>query len=136
MQLILLLLFGSYISRSDILRHVIPNSALIAFASSALMLSFWRHDFVTRSTFSLKVAVALFVLNWLTAGVMGMGDLKYLALLSFLVGSSAVFLRGSIYSIGIAGLFALFYLLATRDFKTSVPLAPSITMGYLLALVI
>lgn len=134
MPLVLLLLIGSCISISDVNRHIIPNRFLFYLFITA-SLYFARHGVIAQhAMFAGKAFILLLVLNWLSASVIGMGDLKYLLAISFLVGNRIDFSRGAFYSIVCAFTWGLVVLVRTRTLDASIPLAPSITAGYLVAM--
>jgi Flp pilus assembly protein protease CpaA len=83
--------------------------------------------------FTIKVFLFLAVFQWITAGVMGMGDAKYLLLLAFLVGSAPLFFRGLCFSLLGAGAICLVYVIVKRSFNIDIPLAPAFTLGFTLA---
>jgi len=98
MHLALLLAFGFPISISDFYRHIIPNRALIVFAGALCSLLFVNQTLGSHLTFAVKALISLVLFQWITAGVMGMGDVKYLVLLALLVGSGPLYFRGLFFS--------------------------------------
>jgi Flp pilus assembly protein protease CpaA len=136
MQIVLLLTFGLPICVSDFNRHIIPNRTLIAFAASIAALLIFKETFVGHCEFAIKTLLCLAIFQWITAGIMGMGDAKYLFLLAFLVGNSSLFSRGLFFSILGAGVIALIYFLIRRTINIDIPLAPAFTLGFTLAYVL
>ena len=134
MPFALILLFGSWISLIDFTRHIIPNRSLLYLALSVSMYLTINGALGRHALFAGKIFVVLMIVNWLSAGVVGMGDLKYLLVLSFISGNKITFSRGAIFSTGFAFAWGLIVLLKTRTLASSIPLAPSITAGYLVAM--
>lgn len=136
MSLCVIVIFGSLFSYTDIKRHIIPNSYLLVMSlviacSILFAKDWWHHLFV-----GFYIIVGLICFQWLTAGVVGMGDIKYLALLGFLTGSMEIFLKGLQYSLLLSSLFAILIFIHGSSIKACVPLAPPISLGFLLALIL
>lgn len=133
MPLLLIVTFGALVSFSDIDRHVISNVTLAYFLFCVISFNVVHGEFVAHALFTLKVLAILVVFQWLTAGVMGMGDVKYLLVLALLIGAGSIYLRGLIFSILLAGCTGFGYFIIQRSFHVNIPLAPAITLGFLLA---
>ena len=136
MQIVLLLTFGLPICVADFNRHIIPNRTLLAFAASIGALLIFKHTFMGHVEFAIKTLLCVAILQWITAGTMGLGDAKYLVLLALLVGNSSIFSRGLIFSICGAGVIALIYFLIRQSINIDIPLAPAFTLGFVLAFVL
>jgi Flp pilus assembly protein protease CpaA len=136
MQIALLLTFGLPICVSDFNKHIIPNRTLLAFATSIAALLIFKHRFVGHFEFALKVLLCVAIFQWITAGIMGMGDAKYLVLLAFLVGNGFLFTRGLSFTMLAAGLISLIYFIIGRSINIDIPLAPAFTLGFSLAFVL
>lgn len=134
MHLALLLAFGFPISISDFYRHIIPNRVLIAFAGALCALLLVNQTLGPHLAFAVKALVSLALFQWITAGVMGMGDVKYLVLLALLVGSGPLYFRGLFFSAVGAGLISVAYFLIERSLNIDIPLAPAFTLGFTLAI--
>lgn len=134
MQIALLLVFGLPISVSDFCRHIIPNRALLVFAGSICVQILIKQNLVEHLVFALKVLIFLAIFQWITAGVMGMGDAKYLLLLALLIGSGPLYLRGLLFSALVAVVTSLVYFIYGRSLNIDIPLAPSFTLGFALGL--
>ena len=136
MQIALLLVFGFFISAADFSRHIIPNRDLLVFAGSICVFLMMKQNLLLHITFAAKVLLILVVFQWLTTGVMGMGDAKYLFLLSLLVGTAPVYLRGLFFSVLWAFVISLAYFLVRRRLDIDIPLAPAFTLGFTCALIL
>ena len=86
MQIALLLIFGSYLSYTDLTRHIIGNRTLLIFFSAILVLHLLARTLTESLAFFFKAAMVILLLHWLTGALLGMGDAKYLAVLALLIG--------------------------------------------------
>ena len=134
MECVLLLAFGLPVSVSDFYRHIVPNRVLLAFGGVLSAQLLIKQNLGPHLVFALKVATFLAIFQWITAGVMGMGDAKYLFLLALLVGSGPQYFRGLLFSVLVAAVISLAYFILGRSFNIEIPLAPAFTMGFSLAL--
>ncbi len=131
-----IILFGTLFSYTDLKRHVIPNRFLALMLLVILFKIIFTHELQQHLVFGLSAISALTIFQWISGGVVGMGDIKYLALLSLLIGSFTVFVKGLEYSFIAASIMALVVFIHTSSIKASIPLAPPISLGFLLALII
>jgi Flp pilus assembly protein protease CpaA len=136
MQIVLLLTFGLPICVADFNRHIIPNRTLLAFAASIGALLIFKHTFMGHVEFAIKTLLCVAIFQWITAGVMGLGDAKYLVLLALLVGNSSLFSRGLFFSMLAAGVISLIYFIIGRSISIDIPMAPAFTLGFSLAFVL
>ena len=136
MNLIILSIFGVLISYTDLKHQVIPNKYLLVMLMAVAFKLILAHGIRRHLLFALLVVAALALFQWVSAGVVGMGDIKYLAVLAFLTGSFAPFAKGIEYSFFGACIMAIVIFLQRSSIKTSIPLAPPITVGFFLALIL
>jgi Flp pilus assembly protein protease CpaA len=136
MNLILLTTFGTLISFTDFKRQVIPNRYLLAMLLVVAFKLIVTHGIRRHLLFAFLVVAALALFQWASAGVVGTGDIKYLALLAFLTGSFTLFAKGIEYSFFGACIMAIVIFLQRCSIRASIPLAPPITVGFFLAMIL
>ena len=134
MQIALLLLFGSYLSYTDLTRHIIGNRTLLIFLSAILVLQLLTRTLTESLAFFFKAAMAILLLQWLTGALLGMGDAKYLAVLALLIGRSDFYFRGLAFVALYACISGLLLFAWRHSLNAPVPLAPAISAGFLSAL--
>lgn len=133
MLLALFLLCSMVASYSDITRHRIPNLLLLATALFLLTYYLFRGTLSPHLIFAVKVALSMALFQWVSAGVMGMGDAKYLVVLALLSSNPGIFFHGLTFSILLSCFGAIIYICVFRTVETSIPLALPISVGFLIS---
>jgi len=134
MQIALLLLFGSYLSYTDLTRHIVGNRTLLIFLSAILVGRLLSRTLTESLAFFFKAALVILLLQWLTGSVLGMGDAKYLAVLALLIGRSDFYFRGLAFVALYACISGLLLFVWRHSLSAPVPLAPAISAGFISAL--
>lgn len=129
----------------DIAEHRIPDSVLLlgsfVWGVGLLVQAGLAGDWVAagRSVLAgVASLVAFFILAILARGSLGLGDVKFTALLGAVLGWFGwwFFVTGFLFGLLLHGAAALAVLLARRDMKAEVPMGPALVAGASLALVV
>ena len=134
-QYLLLLSVGVWIAWIDLRTHKIPNVLLLIFAGLATSCHILKPS-TAGVAIACAVVFAIFIIpiSLITSRSLGAGDAKFIILLALLIGRGSQTLSALI----IGSLFALLHMsfesIRQRELVRSIPFAPSLVIGALLAL--
>ena len=134
-QYLLLLSVGVWIAWIDLRTHKIPNVLLLIFAGLATSCHILKPNTAgVAIACAVVFAIIIIPISLITSRSLGAGDAKFIILLALLIGRGSQTLSALI----IGSLFALLHMsfesIRQRELVRSIPFAPSLVIGALLAL--